>query len=334
MNRSPLQALCAEVGLELPRLQQARDDTLRRLAVRAELLEAAGLPPDIAVVFVGSWGRHEVTTGSDNDFYVLTGASGDASAAIVERVKALLRDEDAAFREPGREGVFGEDVVSLQSLIENIGLDRDTNTNLTQRMLLVLESAAAFNADLHVRARGEVLSTYLEPPIKACQPPRLFLNDVVRYWRTMCVDFAGKMRDRRNQGWGLRNAKLRTTRKMLFASGLLPLMRCGQLGSDEIPTFLAHQFAMPPTDRVADAFLACGRQREGARVFSGYEGFLDHIRSEETRDALNDIKGRAEADRSELFQSIVPLGNEIEAGLLHLLFDSELSDTTRRYGIF
>ena len=35
------------------------------------------------------------------------------------------------------------------------------------------------------------------------------------------VDFASKQRDRAGEGWGLRNAKLRMSRKLIFASGML-----------------------------------------------------------------------------------------------------------------
>ena len=113
----------------------------------------------------------------------------------------------AEFRGPGREETFGK-VVSLRNLTGRIGRNHDTNHNFTQRMLLVLESVALHNEAFHAEARDAIVDNYLEPPIKDQHPPRLFLNDVVRYWRTVCVDFVGKMRERQGQGWGLRNAKL------------------------------------------------------------------------------------------------------------------------------
>lgn len=201
-------------------------------------------------------------------------------------------------------------------------------------MLLVLESVAVHNHPLHKAARRDVIANYLEAPVKRRQPPRLFLNDVVRYWRTMCVDFAGKMRDREGQGWGLRNAKLRTSRKLLFASGLLPLMRCGQLESEAIAPFLVEQFSLPPSDRVADAFLAFGRTDGARRVFAAYEAFLGHIDDTAIRERLDAIKSREEADRADEFQEVARLGTELESGLLELLFETPLSDATRRYGIF
>ncbi len=56
---------------------------------------------------------------------------------------------------------------------------------------------------------------------KRYRVPRFLLNDIVQFWRTMAVDFASKQRDRAGKGWGLRNAKLRMSRKLIFASGLL-----------------------------------------------------------------------------------------------------------------
>lgn len=341
MDSTPLDRLVRECSADLPLLCRARKTTDARLARRAALVEGVPLPPRSAVVFVGSWGRREVTTGSDNDFYVLVpDEQTEISETLLGQVRLALTQEESEFREanaefrgPGREGTFGK-VVSLPHLTGRIGRNHDTNNNFTQRMLLVLESVALHNPEFHVEARNAIVDNYLEAPIKANQPPRLFLNDVVRYWRTVCVDFVGKMRERRGQGWGLRNAKLRTTRKVLFASGLLPLLRCVALSSVEITPFLQTQFKSPPTDRVADAFLELDQPKEGAAVFDAYERFLAKLDDKEIRAALDAISSRAEADGSDLFQEVAGIGDEVEQGLLDLIFASELKETAQRFGIF
>lgn len=337
---TPLDDIAAVSRNGLPLLLEKRATTQRRLRRRAELLEGVPLSVDLSVVFAGSWGRFEVTSSSDNDFYVLTvdtgvGSDEDAMSLIYSALEQEEYEETKARKdtEPGREGTFRKPVV-LPHLLGRIGREEDSNRNLTQRILMVLESTSIYNTSLHERARQAIIDGYLEPPVKPNQPPRLFLNDVVRYWRTMCVDFAGKMRDRKGQGWGLRNAKLRTSRKILFASGLLPLLRCGDLDAERIQPFLLEQFAMPPNDRVADAFIDIGRATTGAELFEDLERFLTMLDDDSTRDALDAISGRQEAMESALFEDVVTVGDGIERRLLELLLDSELKDVTRSYAIF
>lgn len=67
-------------------------------------------------------------------------------------------------------------------------------------MLLLLESVGATNEDVHEVVTGELADRYLDESVKDFRVPRFLLNDVVRYWRTICVDFAGKERKGRRSG--------------------------------------------------------------------------------------------------------------------------------------
>ncbi len=333
---TPLGRLQQQSGRTLPALTAARERTAQRLTERAALLDGIAIEANAAVVLMGSWGRHELTGGSDDDYVVLVrgfapaggwGAEQATAAKIAER---FARDP-GGFSAPGRQGVFAEVVYSADLM--RVGLDDDTNTNLTRRMLLVLESVAACHADVLDGVRRDLIVDYLRAALRDHRPPRFLLNDLVRYWRTIGVDFVAKDRERAGAGWGLRNAKLRTSRKLLFASGLLPLLRCHELRAEAIAPFLAAQFAMPPTDRVADAFLHYDAVAEGADALAAYDAFLALLDDETVRAELGTLGSRAVADASPRWREVAELGATIERCLLELLFGTELGPVTQRYAV-
>jgi hypothetical protein len=123
------------------------------------------------------------------------------------------------FAEPGPTGTFGNMGFSHQ-LVHLIGGQEDTNKNMTQRILLLLESVPIRAVNAHERVLKAIIQRYLEEEPYLVEGgrnrfkvPRFLLNDIVRFWRTMAVDFASKQRDRGGKGWGLRNAKLRNVTK-------------------------------------------------------------------------------------------------------------------------
>jgi hypothetical protein len=68
---SPLDRLAAESGRSFPTLLKARERTRAGLADRRERLAKLDHDGDVSVVLMGSWGRAEVTSGSDDDFMLL-----------------------------------------------------------------------------------------------------------------------------------------------------------------------------------------------------------------------------------------------------------------------
>jgi hypothetical protein len=234
---------------------------------------------------------------------------------------------------PGPEGLFGA-TAWLEDLTDRIGLDGDTNTNLTRRMLFLLESVPVAGDQAHAGAREALLATYLAAHERDYRPPRFLLNDLIRYWRTIAVDFEGKQRRRAGEGWGLRHAKLRFSRKVLFAGGLLPVLGCHSLPAGEMPGYLAARLAEPPLDRIAQAFLEHGMADAGARALRAYGGFLEMLDDPDKREHLASLN-EADADESPLFAHVRELGEDLQAGLLSLLFeDYDLERLVREYLVF
>ena len=181
---------------------------------------------DTSLIVFGSLARGEWTAGSDLDWtYLVDSQANSDHLRIAQKIGNVVRDRYAA---PGPTGTFGNLAFS-HGLIHQIGGQYDTNKNTTQRILLVLESTAiGSRTQAYDRVMLGVINRYLEEDTHLLshdsshyRVPRFLLNDIVRFWRTMAVDFASKQRDREGVGWGLRNAKLRMSRKLIFASGLL-----------------------------------------------------------------------------------------------------------------
>ena len=322
-----LAELQRRTGAQFPNLTAARERTAAALPERTRAVAGIRVPETSALCMMGSWGRHEVVDGSDDDWLLLVDEEDTVSVGVLAELANALTAQ------PGVEGVFGK-AASARHLIDRIGLDRDDNKNLTRRILLLLESQPLNGAAFYDRVRAELIGGYVNEWVSDRTVPRFFLNDVVRYWRTICVDFAGKERERGGSGWGLRNAKLRNSRKVLFASGLLPLLLCERFGRADMARFLAEQFSVPATSRVAYAFLVAGREDSGARALGAYDQFLGILGDAGCRDHLAGLR-REDAKRSSVFMDARRSGETLQDALLALLFETpQFTQVARAYSVF
>jgi predicted nucleotidyltransferase len=328
-----LAGLAGRTGASFPALEVARALTEERLAQRVEALRSHPTIADVSTCVFGSLARGELTDGSDEDWAVLVGRSfsPDDPDVLIE-VGAATATLGGDERRPGTQAIFGLpfDVTDLE---RNIGLDADTNTNLTRRMLLVLESRE-LHGSVREAAVSDILGRYLHHGLKAYRPPRFLLNDLVRYWRTICVDFEGKTGSGSGDPkWAMRNAKLRTSRKLVFAGGLVTLLLCHLKDDAAIPHFLENWFDAAPVDRLAAAFVHAGIEETGARTLDAYDQWLALVDSRDVREQLKLVTFE-NRDRSELFTEIRRIGDVFQSGLDALLFSPALGRVTRRYAIF
>lgn len=206
------------------------------------------------VVAFGSLAREESGPGSDFDYLVMATSMGVKPKLIqVFRHAAREAQKATGLEDPGKSKLFGVMVGSAE-LVNNIGLDEDMNRSLSRRVLLLQESVALGHKDMHTQLGRAVLARYLFDYEGVTEPlvPRFLLNDVLRYWRTVAVDYQAKRWDEmEGQKWGLRYIKLRSTRKWTFAgtvaSLFMPVIERQNLTSN----YLHRQFEMPALARLA-----------------------------------------------------------------------------------
>ena len=309
---------------------------------------------DTSIIVSGSLARNEFTPRSDIDWSLLVDGFADANhQAVREKVASIINRH--AEKRPGQEGTFGQLAFS-HDLVHQIGGEDDTNRNTTRRLLLLLESAVVGRPDAYERVVKNVLQRYVledDGFVNASgkyHVPRFLQNDFARYWRTMAVDFAYKRRSRFGKGAAIRNLKLRMSRKLLYASGLLTCFGC-HLGLMQGPTLfpcksdanthecvacLRESMRRTPLEILASVFLRFPHLNDAGRtLFDAYDEFLGMLASDVTRDALEKLPPRPSPD-DPVWSRARTLSHSFRDGLLRLFFDSKsgLHDLTRMYGVF
>lgn len=351
-SQHPVDELALRLGAHWPALLAARAYADR---TRADLADAVReiVPTDTSVVVFGSRARGELTAGSDVDWTLLLDGQAYAEHrdAAVEIGVAVA---DAGLKKEGREGTFGGLAFS-HDLVHYIGGGDDTNRNTTRRLLLLLESAAVGNPDAFRRVRAQLLRRYVDEDFgwqqgQTSNVPRFLLNDVARYWRTVAVDFAYKRRERQREGWALRTVKLRLSRKLTYAAGLLACFSCADVplpaGAGSVERTLAlvdhleRCLRQSPLNVVAATLLpyvARGELHPTARqLFAAYDGFLGLLNDEARRGELEALPPE-QATANATYEFARRLGHEFHEALSTLFFDApsgHLPQLTRAYGVF
>ncbi|HEX5446062.1 MAG TPA: hypothetical protein VFW87_19705, partial [Pirellulales bacterium] len=177
--------------------------------------------------------------------------------------------------------------------------------------------------------------------------PRFLLNDIVRYWRTMCVDFAYKEWEQAGGKWAIRNIKLRMSRKLLFVSGLLAVFSCFKndalridaVNADAyLPMMEAHltRFVRATSGNILVwALDRLGLAAQAADILMHYDEFLQRLDKSDVRNHL----GSLPADRvyqDQHFLELRDISHQFQKALDEVFFirGTDLREFTLRYGVF
>ncbi len=317
---------------------------------------------DFEIVVFGSLARREWTSGSDVDWTMLI--DGQASPNHREHARDVKTSIEKIIykgknlNRPGVEGIFGNMAFSHE-IVHHIGGQADTNRNTTQRILLLLEATAVADAEgdsggPFERTVRQVLYRYLHSDSNfhsqgdnESRIPRFLLNDIVRFWRTMCVDFAYKDWEQAGKKWAVRNVKLRTSRKLLFMSGLLAVFSCfknedlrrGEVSDEEYLLVLqGHMLSFvhsTPLDIVLWTLGQLGLQERRIAILDQYEKFLSIMNDESAREHLGSLS-EENVYKDDTFLECRHISHELQSALSGVCFEeeSELRDFTIEYGVF
>ncbi|MGA7409560.1 MAG: nucleotidyltransferase domain-containing protein [Bryobacteraceae bacterium] len=340
------------LGATWAHLHSARDSaeaTKEQLRIALKQFDSS----DTVIVVSGSLARDEFTPGSDIDWTLLIDGFADARHYDLT-LKIGMVVERIAAKPKGAEGTFSAMVFS-HNLIHEIGGEDDTNRNTTRPLLLLLESAAVGREDAYQRVVRNILNRYLLEDRGFWQGsqfrvPRFLQNDFARYWRTMAVDFAYKVRKRSGKGWAIRNIKLRMSRKLIYVSGLLACYECHMdhtsedwrkiAGSpdrqEQVLNYFGGVFKQTPLEIIAGMLLRFPHLDDAAnQIIGSYNDFLGILADKDKRAHLESLP-EDKGEQDEVYQTARHLSHTFRDGLVELFFDkkSGMETLTKNYGVF
>lgn len=320
------------------KLETAKRTAVSTLAERRELvgstIKATGSEPIDIVVF-GSMARGEMSEEASDFDHILLAYGRITEPDEIQNVRLAAEAAKRAIelKPAGAFGSFGG-LFSALDLVNLIGLDRDTNKNQTNRILLLEESTSLLNSSGRQELVNALLDRYLYDyrrgpggkPFEKKGVPRFLLNDVARFWRTLCVDYQSKRWEEiEGEKWGTRYLKLLSTRKLVYAGTLVSLFLPRMKGETVTSSFLGEQFELTPLARLmqlADFTKDAPTLELLGQVLGLANYFCERLSDEEFRKIADTVQHPRDPDAPVEFKETREETRELE-DTLEKLFRSE-----------
>lgn len=276
---------------------------------------------DLCVYAAGSLARHEAGRVSDLDLFFIGHRPrrklGERSISRLQELEAfaeLIRLNDELHLQPfSGDGQYLK-IHELTDIIEGTGSSADDSENLfTTRLLLLLESQPLSGTRVYRLAVRRVLEMYFRDGRGRGQfRPLFLLNDILRYWRTLCLNYE-RTRFTPGKPWWKRNLNLKFPRKLTVFSTVLTIIATKMTTAEEFLS-ICH---LTPMQRLAYA-LDC---MEDQSLMKPFKSVLDDYEDFLAAKSHNEIGEPTQTQLAEYSQKAQRLDD-----FLHLAFSSSALD--------
>lgn len=272
--------------------------TDNRVAQLLSKLGSAGtiLSGNACVYATGSFGRQEASEKSDLDLFIVglpndqeRDGQGFRKSKLTKLNEILVKAElISATRQLSFPDFDGDGKYlghySVDALIGSLGRPNDDASNaLTGRLLLFLESRPLLEVNVYDRVIEEVIAAYWGDfeSHKESFIPAFLANDILRLWRTFCVNYEASTRGAADDGKRLRrkvkNYKLKHSRMLTCFSALIYLLSVYNSKGTVTAEDAKRMTQLTPVDRLRtitqEAFFVEAKQSITA-VIDQYGAFL------------------------------------------------------------
>ena len=287
---------------------------IKSIRKKLECLKKGKNAEQFCIVATGSFGRGEASNESDIDLFIVT--DDDIKSSFFDEIKDELEKiiTTEVPKPPGDTKTFGVNIrIKLKQLLSPIGGINDSNTYLTRRMLFLLEGKWLFNEKRFNHYRSKLIKKYIKNDSPSHQINKFFLNDIIRYYRTIATDFEHKVG--KGKSWGLRNIKLLFSRKLLYFSGVIVVAELPNKTWDEKIRITEDLLDLPPLRRILKLSDTFPRS-----IFSNYDTFLNKISDKTIRENLDNTK-KQDRNKAGEFANLRSLGQQFSWDLHKWLRD-------------
>jgi len=248
--------------------------------------------PRFSIIVVGSYARMEANSRSDFDYFLYSPKKSTRKAESLHKNIAEIIC-GCGISPPSAGGPFGDGYCCLSDFTTKIGGDHETNKSLTRRLLLLLESKWLTGERHYDQLLAKVLTRYIGRLTAETSVARFFLNDLIKYYRTVCVDFEYKTVEV-GKDWGIRNIKLAFSRKLIYFSGLLVAAETAQREALEKRRIVKSLLALPPIERIQS--IAGDRSLPALKC---YDRFLEAMADDDFRKMLSRVTDKKKTQAPE-----------------------------------
>jgi predicted nucleotidyltransferase len=278
-------------------LDSRRTETGRRIQeLKQELQDANGLVRDVACVYMtGSFGRGEASPHSDLDLFIASQNDSIGTHLLSNLDEVLLKAElIKATRKLGFPDFSGDgeylQQYSIHKLLKTLGEPEDDAKNtFTARLLLVLEGCCLLGSDVYSHVVKESINAYWRDYEKNRDQfvPAFLANDILRLWRTFCVNYEARTSSdppRKRAKRKLKNYKLKHSRLLTCYSSLLYLLAIFSLKGTVTPEDAISMTLLTPTVRLESLLQENHWSSSHSKVkelLARYEQFLDSTNAPE-----------------------------------------------------
>ncbi len=263
---------------------QSRMSFSRELLSRVRTAVTAKLhcsSPSLCIFAAGSLGRHETGKISDLDVFLISDRTGRqrGERSLPRLTEILTLSELIQVNEDLKLAPFSGDgtylrIQEVQDLLAGTGTSTDDSENFfTTRLLLLLESKCLANDRLYESAIARIVGMYFrDGKGRKGFKPLFLLNDILRYWRTLCLNYE-RSRHEPGKPWWKKNLNLKFPRKLTVFSSVLAIIAAHVEDNDAFAPLISKT----PLERLAHALDTIGDDRfteSFAMFLDDYEDFL------------------------------------------------------------